>query len=341
MESTGKLQIVDNNYQGGELNFFVPTKDSTSDFFGSSETTEAVSEQTSETTSDIPSENPKEVSSETPSEVISEPISEKNEVVNEEPSKEVKETFDPFAELGFTEEKDKKFVQQLTEAYKENKLQEFLDKSTKDYDKIPDVDILKMKIERENPSLDKEDLDFLLETALEKYGITGDEEDDAKALRMLRIDLKKTREELKQEQEAYKITAYERKPDPKAEQQAKEYAEYLESIDKNPAFDEFVRDKSLKFGDFNVPLDEKLDLRAVAKDPSLLLQSVLDDNGNVDPKVLANMTLAKNLPDIIEKAIKYGQSLGKKSIHDELRGADPKTHASPPPSEKPRIRILN
>lgn len=244
----------------------------------------------------------------------------KVETKAETKAEEVK--FDPFKELGFEEEKDKSFISKIHEAYKEGKLEEFLEKSTKNIDKLSDEQVLRIKVEKNNPNLSTEDIDFLVEDELEKYGIVGEDgEPNEKAQKRMSLELRKVREELKSEQESYKASAYERKPSQEQIAQEQYAKAFVESVNNDPYFAELGRSKALQFGDFKVEVPSGLDVKNAAIDPSILFNKVFNSDGSLNSEKFAKWAAFSENPDkVISDAIAYGKSLGTKETHDELRG---------------------
>lgn len=296
-------------------------------------------------------ETPQEKIVETPKEEIKEPAKPIEqpaaEIKPEKPQEAPKKEYDPLSELGFTEEKDRKYFTQFMEAYKKGPeaVYELYEKSTKDYNKLSDSQVLELKLQKEYPGVEKDDLDFLIAAELEKYGINGeDDEADAKGKRLLSIQLKKVREELQAEQQNYKATAFEHKPTPEQIQAQKDWEEFNGHLDSHNDFAEFGRNRGVSFGEFKAEVPADLDPKLMAKDPSAFFGQFYDEKTKTFDagKFIKTALFAQNPDKYASDLIAYGKSLATKQHHDELRGTEGgRTHAAPAQTDKPKLRIIN
>ncbi len=84
--------------------------------------------------------------------------------------------FDPFEKLGV---KDDPYFQKLYEAYKNDALDDFLIATHTNYDEIPDVDLIRMQVQNQYPTLQPDEQDLILKMKLEKeFNITDLEDSD-------------------------------------------------------------------------------------------------------------------------------------------------------------------
>lgn len=248
---------------------------------------------------------------------------------------EEKVQIDPFKELGFEDEKDKKFISQLHEAYKEGKLTEFIEKVTTDYSKVPDIELLKMQFENKYPSAEKDDIDLLMERKLQEYGYTGGEDEvaDAKATKLLRLDMMPIREELQKQQEEFKNQAFTKQPSPDELKAQKDWEEFVSFVDNNAEFNEFGRNKTLSFGEFKIEAPQDFDPKKLAKDPTALLGKFFDNSGKLKVNEFIEFALVgTNAKKAINDAIAFGKAVATKEFHDKLRGVDGGKGVSAPPT---------
>lgn len=277
----------------------------------------------------VPAETPKE-----PEAVTIQPKPEAPAPVEEK-------KYDPLSELGFVDEKDRSFVSKLVEAYKEGSLHEFMDKGSKDYNKISDADILKMEILKQYPKADDDVLDKLYLKKLKEFGFTQgeDESEDAVAEKMMKLHTDQLREEAQREQEKYRATSYEKKPSEADLKAQKDWEDFNKSIDEDESFAEFGRNKVYAFDDFNVEVPSDIDIKAYAKNPSLFLSKFFKEDGKMDSKafqefILCGLKGRKGYAD----AVAFGESKATKKHHDSLRGVDAdKTPAQPAPVVKGKL----
>ena len=252
-------------------------------------------------------------------EVVSEP-----EAVTEEPkSVELPQSL---RELNDLVEEDE-YIKNALEYYKENKtLKPYLEALSVDYNEVSDVDLLRIKYERENPDLDSKVVERLFKReVLDKYSLNEDEfdEDEIEIGRaMLKRDAGKVRQQLISDQKNFIPTNV---PQRQSEEEiAAQVAEQKKIISSN--LKSYLDSKAIK-----IESDEPLSYQV--KDASKMVDYAMDnqsffkefiqEGGDVNWEKWAKTVAFMQDPDqFINSMISHGKSLGKKSFEQELKNPD-------------------
>ncbi len=277
-------------------------------------------EETNEVVENIVAEKPK-VEVEAPKEQVTNTIDEtpieKKEV---EAEVKVEKKYDPFEELGIAEQKE--YAQKVIEAMKANKLQEFLENTTKDYDAMKDHEMLRLDLRIKNPTANQRQLEILERKELKSLGIDIDDlesEESIEGLELLALNMAKVREERKAEQKQYTIPTFEGNKEQEivATKQREEYEKYLNS---NEDLRTFERDKFVQVGETKLDYPEGFSLRPYLDNPSSILAVFEDGNNGVNMQLLAaTLLLAKNPEKHLADARKAGYAAAEKAHFDEQR----------------------
>lgn len=245
---------------------------------------------------------------------------------------------DPYDMLGL-KDKERDLIEGAIKALKAGDLENFLRVRSTDWDKVPDIDIVRQTIEQKYKDLDPEDRDYMVNRDLAKYNTDSFDEDEARAVKIgLKMDAKTIRDGLKAEQEQYKIPE---RPDTsseetvKMEKAQKAAAEFNERLFADPALAEFETNKAVKLGSgenaFNYVAD-KVNIKEIITNGSLN-DYLIDQPKGVPkfnmPKFIRDAAVLKNLDDIADKLIAHGKMLGKREADAELRNPGQRTAAAP------------
>ena len=232
---------------------------------------------------------------------------------------------DPYEVLGLGEHKE--YAEKLLAALKSNSLTEFLNKTTVDYDKVDDKEILRIHLSEKYPNATPEQLNILVKRDLVSLGITGDDDTDADGHVLLKLETDKIREGLKEAQKNYAPPTIEPKPNPIDQQQELARKQFEDFIDKNPDLAAFERDRAISFGDFKPEVPADFNPRAMIKNPDLFWQQFDKPDGTIDINKLNKVFLIASNPDkYIGDAFNNGKSVQAKKEFDEIR--NPETGAS-------------
>lgn len=234
---------------------------------------------------------------------------------------------DPFDLLGVKEDD---YFKKLVEAYKNDSLDEFLIKTNIDYDSIPDVDIMKMQIESQYPTLGEEEKNLLLQRKLNKeYNIgSEDESEDRVGKLLLKVEADKIREGLKKEQADYtpakNPNSVEARMQAQQEAQLKQLQEFQGYVKEHPATKQLETSRLLQYGagdtTLNYEVNQNLNLSDLAVDSNKFFQMFLGQDGKVDiQKFYKVANYAASMEGVEKALIAYGRSLGEKRLYDELK----------------------
>lgn len=252
--------------------------------------------------------------------------------------------FDPFEKLGV---KDDPYFQKLYEAYRNDALEEFLVATHTNYDEIPDVDLIRMQVQSQYPTLQPDEQDLILKMKLEKeFNITDLEDSDNRVGQlMMKLEAQKIRDGLKQEQAQYQVKprvndefeAYKQQIEAQqlqAQQQLAEFQNYLKST---PVYKNFETNRIVEFGDG----ESKVRYEVNAKPEDFVNDSVnqenffakfLNQDGALDLVKWQKVWAYANDPATVEKAIyNAGKSQGEKRLYDELHNARVENTTNTPP----------
>lgn len=242
---------------------------------------------------------------------------------------------DPLEALGIPKEQQT-LVKAAIDAIKAGDFDNFARIRATDWDKVPDLDILRHKLEQQYKDLDKEERDFMVSSELEKYDTsTFDETAARKANILLKLEAKSVRDGLKAEQAQYQVPVIGPSPEEVAEQEQQKQAavQFEKAVLSDPALKDFETKKVVQLGTgeqaFNYAAD-KFDARqAISKGVDVI---TYDENGKPTgfnmPKFLKAALFAEHGDDIADKLIKHGIMLGKRERDAELRNPGTKPAAA-------------
>lgn len=237
---------------------------------------------------------------------------------------------DPFEKLGIQDPEHKDYLAKVVSAFKDGKLNEFLEKTQVDYDTIDDAEMLKISLKREYPKADDKTLKVLIERKLSEYNITGlegNEEEDEKGSLLLKLHTDKVREELKAEQSQYKTKAFEHQPSAEEIATQQRYEEFKEFINKSQDIELLERSKVIDFGELKADLPSDLNIRELAINPLNVFDRFFDKNGKMNviefSKAMYAMT---NYDKMLKDAMSLATSKAEKKHFDSLRGNEGGAH---------------
>jgi hypothetical protein len=252
--------------------------------------------------------------------------------------------FDPFEKLGV---KDDPYFQKLYEAYKNDALDDFLIATHTNYDEIPDVDLIRMQVQNQYPTLQPDEQDLILKMKLEKeFNITDLEDSDNRVGQlMLRLEAQKIRDGLKQEQAQYQVKprvndefeAYKQQMEAQRLQQEEQLAQFQNYLKSTPEYKNFETNRIVQFGDGDI----KVNYEVNAKAEDFLTDSLNQENffakfmnqdGALDLAKWQKVWAYANDPTTVERAIyNAGKSQGEKRLYDELHNAKVDNTTNTPP----------
>lgn len=229
-------------------------------------------------------------------------------------------------ELSSLVEEDE-YIKNALEYYKENKtLKPYLEALSVDYNEVSDVDLLRIKYERENPDLDPKVVERLFKReVLDKYNL-DEEEFDQEELEigkaMLKRDAGKVRQQFIEDQKNFMPSNVQQKPS--EEEVAAQVAEQRKIISSN--LKQYLDSKTISI-DSDEPLNYQVKdtekMVNYAMDNQAFFNEFIQDGGDVNWDKWAKTVAFMQSPDeFINAMISHGKSLGKKSFEQELKNPD-------------------
>lgn len=212
----------------------------------------------------------------------------------------------------------------IFDAYKAGKLDEFVSIKNTDYDKMSDLELLRLDLAQKYPNMTKEKLDVLYNKKLSSYGLSDefDEEGMETGKILLEADMLSVRDGLKTKQKEYAIAAYQNPNQVSQEQLKAQQAEFEAYVNNLPEFKKFETDRVVKFGngEVNFVAPNELDLKRATIDPEHFFSQFMEaDKTLKSEKWIKAVTYANNA-EMVEKAlIDYGKALGRKEENEALR----------------------
>ena len=293
---------------------------------------------------------------------VSEETSEKNET-SEEPSEEnteekkeeevktepiVYNTWDPFADevdetkdpvdSKYTDYKDvidllekDDYLNKAVSYYKDNgDLKPFLEAFQYDYDKLDDLQLLRLKFDGENPELSQKAKDRLFNReVLEKYKIGNNEELDKEEIELgeeiLKRDASRIRKGFIERQSEF--TPKDR-PKPPSEAELKDAIREQRRVVRNGIKDN-INDNKISINvegsdPINYELSGTQNTVDYAVDTNKFLQRFSNKDGNIDWGLWTKTVAFLDNPDgFVKELVNYGKSLGRKSIEAEIKNEEP------------------
>lgn len=251
--------------------------------------------------------------------------------------------YDPYEALGF--ERGDANAKKVLDAYRTGKLKEYIDISSRDYNTVSDVDLIRQDIAEKYHMVPKEDQELIFKN---KYNLTGDEDADRLANIMIKADAHAMRQTKITEQQNYTIPEYkapEQQVDPNAQ---KQIDEFINTINTDPIMTAFESNRQVRLGTgddaYNFETPKSFDLKKAILSPDGLFAAVVE-NVNGAPKLnmqklqrLANY--AYHMDDVESALINHGKTLGARKSFEELRNPqeDP---ATVPPKQAPKYEVVS
>ena len=252
-------------------------------------------------------------------------------IEQEEPTEEPIQT-QPTAEYKFKDD----FIKKAVEYYDTyGNLTPFLEATSKDYDSISDVEILKANFDKENSDLSEKARNRLFEKELEKYNLDSYDEDDTEVGNaLLKRDAGKLRKALKEEQQQFIQSI---QPQGQGQQEQQPSQEELEAQQAESrkiiqgGISGVVKNNLIKVeanGEgINYQIGDTTKVVDYALDSSKFLSTFAKD-GQVDwDKWTKVVAFAENPTQFISELIKHGKSLGRKMMEAELKNVTPPTNS--------------
>ncbi len=240
---------------------------------------------------------------------------------------------DNYTEPETTEYKFKDdFIKKAVEYYETyGTLQPFLEATSVDYDSMSDVELLKLKFDRENSDLSDKARARLFERELEQYNLDAYDEDEAEVGNaLLQRDANKLRKSFKEEQRQFVQSI---QPAPREEQAPQmseaEYAAQQEASRKivESGISGVVKNNLIRIeagGDnLNYQIADTSKVVDYALDSTKFLSSFAKDGAIDWDKWTKVVAFAENPTLFVSELIKHGKSLGRKAMETELKNATP------------------
>lgn len=236
------------------------------------------------------------------------------------------------AEYKFKDE----FIKKAVEYYeKYQTLQPFLEATQVDYDAVDDVELLRIKFNKENSDLPAKTRERIFQKELEKYNLDSYEEDDVETGQaLLKRDANKLRQGFKEEQKNFLQSI-------EPEKQEQDNAEVIAQIEAQKAenkaiaksgVESVLKNNYIKVGangegiNFQVSnVDKVVDF---ALDSTQFLSTFAKQDGSIDWDKWVKVVSFTENPDLfIGELIKHGKSLGRKSMEAELKNFKPNVNS--------------
>ena len=238
----------------------------------------------------------------------------------------------PTAEYKFKDD----FIKKAVDYYDTyGNLTPFLEATSKDYDAMSDVDLLRANFDKENSDLSEKARNRLFEKELEKYNLESYDEDDTEVGNaLLKRDAGKLRKALKEEQQQFIQSIQpqgqgqqEQQPSPEElEAQQAESRKIIQSGISGVVKNNLIKVEANGEG-INYQIGDTTKVVDYALDSSKFLSTFAKD-GQVDwDKWTKVVAFAENPTQFISELIKHGKSLGRKLMEAELKNVTPPTNS--------------
>jgi hypothetical protein len=238
----------------------------------------------------------------------------------------------PTAEYKFKDD----FIKKAVDYYDTyGNLTPFLEATSKDYDAMSDVDLLKANFDKENSDLSEKARNRLFEKELEKYNLDSYDEDDTEVGNaLLKRDAGKLRKALKEEQQQFIQSIQpqgqgqqEQQPSPEElEAQQAESRKIIQGGISGVVKNNLIKVEANGEG-INYQIGDTTKVVDYALDSSKFLSTFAKD-GQVDwDKWTKVVAFAENPTQFISELIKHGKSLGRKMMEAELKNVTPPTNS--------------
>lgn len=251
---------------------------------------------------------------------------EQESVADEEPSN------DDYTEPEATEYKFKDdFIKKAVDYYDTyGNLTPFLEATSIDYDAMSDVELLKLKFDRDNNDLSEKARARLFEREIEKYNLDAYDEDEAEVSNaLLQRDANKLRKSFKEEQNEFiqSIQPAAREESAKISQEEIDAQQQASRKIIEKGVSEVVKNNLIKIdlgGDnLNYQVSDSSKIIDYAVDSNKFL-SIFAKDGAIDwDKWTKVVAFAENPTQFMGELVKHGKSLGRKAMEAELKNATP------------------
>ena len=236
----------------------------------------------------------------------------------------------PIAEYKFKDD----FIKKAVDYYDTyGNLTPFLEATSKDYDTMSDIDLLKSNFDKENSDLSEKARNRLFEKELEKYNLDSYDEDDTEVGNaLLKRDAGKLRKALKEEQQQFIQSIQPQGQGQQEQQPSQEEIEAQQAESRKiiqGGISGVVKNNLIKVeanGEgINYQIGDTTKVVDYALDSSKFLSTFAKD-GQVDwDKWTKVVAFAENPTQFISELIKHGKSLGRKTMEAELKNVTPPT----------------
>jgi len=253
------------------------------------------------------------------------------DTIEQEEATEESTTTQPAAEYKFKDD----FIKKAVDYYDTyGNLTPFLEATSKDYDAVSDVDILRANFDKENSDLSEKARNRLFEKELEKYNLESYDEDDTEVGNaLLKRDAGKLRKALKEEQQQFiqsiqpQGQVQEQQPtQEELEAQQAESRKIIQSGISGVVKNNLIKVEANGEG-INYQIGDTTKVVDYALDSSKFLSTFAKD-GQVDwDKWTKVVAFAENPTQFISELIKHGKSLGRKMMEAELKNVTPPTNS--------------
>ncbi len=195
---------------------------------------------------------------------------------------------------------------------------EYLRAKSFDWNKVPDVDIIKSDIAEKYKGMTEEDIQILQDAELKKYGLhpEASEEEEKVGKVLLRAAAAQIRNSRIEEQQKFKI------PEVTKQEPVDYAAQYRTVIESNPSTKQLLESKRVALGtkdQFAFSIPDPTELIKLQYDQETQRKYLFDEKGEPDLKKSYAMGLMGIIgPDaFVDYFINYGKRLGKKEFLDE------------------------
>ena len=226
---------------------------------------------------------------------------------------------------------DDDYIKKAVQYYSKNKdLRPYLEAYQYNYDDVGDLELLRLKFERENPELSPKAKDRLFkQEVLKKYYLDDpdehDDEDKDFGKELLKRDASKLRGQYKEEQQDF---APKNLPKPPSDAEMKEAVRNQRKTVRSQLRD-VIKNKTVTLevdglDPLNYEITDTDKLVDYAVDTQKFLKHFQQKDGNVDWGLWAKTIAFIEYPNgFLNEVIKHGKSLGKQAIESEIKNQEP------------------
>ena len=226
---------------------------------------------------------------------------------------------------------DDDYIKKAVQYYSKNKdLRPYLEAYQYNYDDVGDLELLRLKFERENPELSPKAKDRLFkQEVLKKYYLDDpdehDDEDKDFGKELLKRDASKLRGQYKEEQQDF---APKNLPKPPSDAEMKEAVRNQRKTVRSQLRD-VIKNKTVTLevdglDPLNYEINDTDKLGDYAVDTQKFLKHFQQKDGNVDWGLWAKtIAFIENPNGFLNEVIKHGKSLGKQAIESEIKNQEP------------------